>query len=590
MIESYWNKVLQGRLSRRHALAAGGALTASAAFLAACGGGGDDDDDDGGSTGGGATGGAGATGGGPADRTAKLDPASGKPGGKLLWQSYGDPGGGLELLKTRNIGVGNMASWTHDGLLDYAYGVQGYPGIGTEVLPSLAAALPEAAPDKLTFTFKLRQGVKFHNGAEMTSEDVKWTFDTMAFGSESPWKGDYAFMESTEAPDATTFVVKNKFPFADFNQAMTFKNGGYILNQAFQESPEAEQKLMGTGPYLFEEYTPPTVTRYKRNPEYWGAPLGYFDEVERLGTADKEKMLADFVAKQVHLTYWFTPQERDRIVQQRPDALLFKWTQAAGHNFYMRNDIKPFDDVRVRRALSMSINRESLIGPMTNGEGQIEGLMSLGAAWKYRQPSEMSPEIAKNFEYNLTEAKALLSAAGVSLPLQLGPIPTWNATVIGPAIVDGITLITTNWKNEGIAEASLLEETFGQFVARLNGGYDLTAWGPNTEATNPDMGATLKSKYYWEPGTDRPPLNDTWIQNTELNALLDKQFGEFDNEARQAVLTEMEDLLNSEMPHIPSIVGNQNYFADPSLHNVQMPRDAFNGGFPWFKYWWFDQA
>jgi ABC-type transport system substrate-binding protein len=104
------------------------------------------------------------------------------------------------------------------------------------------------------------------------------------------------------------------------------------------------------------------------------------------------------------------------------------------------------------------------------------------------------------------------------------------------------------------------------------------------------MGATLKSKYYWEPGTDRPPLNDTWIQNTELNALLDKQFGEFDNEARQAVLTEMEDLLNSEMPHIPSIVGNQNYFADPSLHNVQMPRDAFNGGFPWFKYWWFDQA
>lgn len=585
MNQSYWDRVLRGRISRRHALAASGGLTAAAAFLAACGGGGDDDDDD--NAGSASTGAGGA----PADRTAKLDPLSGKPGGKLIWQSYGDPGGGLELLKTRNIGVGNMASLTHDGLLDYAYGVQGYPGIGIEVLPSLAEALPEAAPDKLTFTFKIRQGVKFHNGADMTSEDVKWTFEQFAFGAESPWKGDYAFIDSLEAPDATTFVVHNKFPFADFNQGMTFKNGGYILNQAFQESPEAEQKLMGTGPYLFEEYTPPTVTRYRRNPEYWGKPLGYFDEVERLGTADKEKMLADFVARQVHLTYWFTPEERDRIVQQRPDALLFEWTQAAGHNFYMRNDQPPFNDVRVRRAMSMSINRQALIGPMTNGEGRVEGLMSLGAAWKFREPSEMAPEIAKNFEYNLDEAHALFRAAGVELPIQLGPIPTWNPTVIGPAIVDGITLITTNWKNEGIAESSLLEETFGQFVGRLNGNYDLTCWGPNTEATNPDMGATLRSKYFWDPAdSEKPPLNDTWIKNPELNALLDKQIAEFDTEARQAILTEIEDLLNSEMPHIPSIVGIQNYFADPSLQNVQMPRDAFNGGFPWLKYWWFDKA
>jgi peptide/nickel transport system substrate-binding protein len=584
-VESYWSRVLRGRISRRQALAAGGGLTAAAAFLAACGGG-----DDGGGDGG-TGGGAGATGGPPADRTAKLDPKSGKPGGKLIWQSYGDPGGGLELLKTRNAGVGNMASFTHEGLLDYAYGVQGYPGIGTEVLPSLAEALPEGAPDKLTFTFKIRQGVKFHNGADMTSEDVRWTFDTMAFGSESPWKGDYAFMDSVEAPDATTFVVKTKQPFADFNQAMTMKNGGYILNQAFQESAEAEQKLMGTGPYLFVEYTPPTVTRYRKNPDYWNKPLGYYDEVERLGNADKEKMLADFVAKQVHVTYWFTPEERDRIVQQRPDGLLFKWTQAAGHNFYMRNDVAPFNDARVRRALSMTINRNSLIGPMTNGEGQIEGVMSLGSAWKYREPKDMGPEIAKNFEYNIEEAKKLFDAAGVSLPIQLGPIPTWNPTVIGPAIVDGITLITTNWKNEGIAESSLLEETFGQHVTRLNGGYDLTSWGPNTEATNPDMGATLKSKYYWDPAqTEKPPLNDTWIKNPELNALLDKQFGEFDQEARQAILTQIEDLLNTEMPHIPSIVGNQNYFLDPSLQNAQMPRDAFNGGFPWFKYWWFDEA
>jgi ABC-type transport system substrate-binding protein len=103
------------------------------------------------------------------------------------------------------------------------------------------------------------------------------------------------------------------------------------------------------------------------------------------------------------------------------------------------------------------------------------------------------------------------------------------------------------------------------------------------------MGATLKTKYYWADG-DRPPLNDSHTKIPELNALLDKQFGEFDTEARQGILTEIETLLNTEMIHIPTIVGNQNYFADPSLRNVQMPRDAFNGGFPFFKYWWFDKA
>ena len=135
----------------------------------------------------------------------------------------------------------------------------------------------------------------------------------------------------------------------------------------------------------------------------------------------------------------------------------------------------------------------------------------------------------------------------------------------------------------GVVERRTLPPPAGSRV------YDLTTWGPNTEATNPDMGNTLKTKYYWGSG-DKPPLNDTWIKNEQLNALLDKQFGEFDKTARQAILTQIEDLLNTEMPHIPSIVGNQNYFVDPSLKNSQMPRDAFNGGFPWFKYWWFDKG
>src|SRR3972149_4080494 len=108
---SYWDKVLRSRLSRRRALAASGGLAAGAAILSACGDGGEQ---------------AGLK---PAG---KLDPSKGTPGGKLIWQPFGDAGSALEMLKIRNLTVYNMASLTHDGLLDYAYGVQGYPGIGPE--------------------------------------------------------------------------------------------------------------------------------------------------------------------------------------------------------------------------------------------------------------------------------------------------------------------------------------------------------------------------------------------------------------------------------------------------------------------------
>jgi len=572
---SYWDKILRNRLSRRRALAASGGLAIGAAILSACGGG-DDDKGGGGEQAG-------------LKPAGKLDASKGTPGGKLIWQPFGDAGTALEMLKIRSLTVYNMASLTHDGLLDYAYGVQGYPGIGAEVLPSLATNVPEVTPDKIKFTFKIRQGVKFHNGDALTAEDARWTFDALGVAASSPWKGDYPFMDKVEAVDATTFVVTNKFPHADFNQSMAFKNGGAIMNRRHYESADGDKKLVGTGPYTFVDYIPPTVSHYKKNPEYWGKPLGFFDEVERLGTQDKEKHISDFISKQVHLTYWFSPVERDRIKQQRPDALLWTWIQAAGHNFYMRNDKAPFTDKRVRQALSMSIDRKALVGPMTNGEGEAEGLMSLGAAWKFRRPAELG-NAAKYFNYDLTAAKQLFSAANVTLPIKIGEIPTWNATVIGPAIVDAITLITTGWKNNGIADATLKEENFGQFVGRLIGNFDYTAWGPNTQATNPDMGATVKTKYYWpESATDKPVGNQGWVKNAALNALLDKQIGEFDRTARQKVLTEIEDLLSEEMLHIPSIVGKQNYFADPSLKNAQMPRDAFNGAAPWLKYWWFEK-
>jgi peptide/nickel transport system substrate-binding protein len=575
--QSYWNRILLGRVGRRRAILATSGAAAAAAFLAACGGG----DNNGGDSGGSKDTAAG-------NLPSKVDdPTKGKQGGKLLWQSYGDAGGGLELIKIRNAGVHQMAGLTHDGLLEFAYGTPSAPGIGTTVQPNAAQALPEISPDKLTVTFKLRPNIKFHNGKALTSADVKWTYETAAFAPESAWKNDFPWIDKVDAPDATTVVFKLKNPNADTLQSFAQKNYGAILNKEHHESGASEKTLMGSGPYLFVDYQPPTVTHYKRNPEYWNKPYPYFETVDRLGLADQEKQIADFTSKQVHVTYWRSAEERERQRQTRPDAYMYKYPQAGGGTMYIRTDKPPFNDKRLRQALSMAIDRKALLQAISNNEGGWETALSpTGEAWQFRKPEQMGP-LAKYWNLDLAEAKKLAAAAGVTSPIKID-IPTWNATVIGQKAFDGITLVSTWWRNAGLVDAKLVEENFGQFAPRFTGVYDHMHYGPNVTSTLPDLGVAIRNKYFVPPGgVKAPTLNLNYTDNMALSALAEKQLITTEKEARIAIFRQMEDILAEEQYSIGLTYGTLTYFADPSLRNAQMPRDAYNGATPWMKYWWF---
>jgi peptide/nickel transport system substrate-binding protein len=570
MNESYWNKIGGKRISRRRALAATGGAAAAAAFLAACG---SDDDDDGDADGGTS----GAT-------------DQGKPavGGHFIWQGYGDPGGGLELIKIANAGVNQMASLTHDPLLYFAYGRPGYPGIGTEVLPMLATALPEITPDKLRFTFKLHPNAKFSDGKALTSEDVKWTFDTLGKAPESAWRTrtEFNWIDSVEAPDATTFVVKANKINADAIQSLALKNQAGILHRQHHESGAAEKSLLGSGPYQFVEYQAPLIMKYKRNPNYWASDrAGFFETIDRLGTSDQEKKVADIIAKQTHLTYWFDTEVRERIKAQRKDLQIWQYPGPDARQIYIRNDVAPFSDKRVRHALSMSYDRKLAIQNIHGSESKADQQLGIpGVAWEFREPKDLPRKDL--YELNVAEAKKLLAAANVTLPMKYN-LPTWNATVVGQKYVDEIVLITTQMRNHGIADFTLQEETFGQFAPRLSGGYDHLMWGPNVTSTLPDLGINIYSKYFSPPeGVKAPTLNITYVNKPEINTLVTKQLEEFDRKARLQVFRQLEDVLCEEMCHTSGVTFTLAYMADPKIKGAQMPRDAYNGSSAWLRFWW----
>jgi ABC-type transport system substrate-binding protein len=524
-----------------------------------------------------------------AKSAAPLDSTKGKPGGKIIIQQYGDPGGGLELVKIRNFGVHQLAGFTHDGLLEFANGTPTHPGTDISVQPNLAASMPEQ-PDPLTYVFKLRQA-KFQNGRTVTADDVKYSYDQYAFSPDSAMKQDLVWLDKVEVTDPQTVVIRSKYPYADAPQAMGARYYCEILCKEWQESSDSQKKLLGSGAYLFVDYQPPVVAHYKRNPDYHRQPYPYFDEIEFLENSDLEKKIADFSTKQVQMTYWFDEEATDRVKQARPDAQHWTYRGSMG-NVYFRADKPPFNDKRVRQALSMAIDRKALSDGTTKGQGEPDQVLSVaGEYWGFRKPGELG-SAAKYWNYDPQAAKQLLRSAGVTLPLKF-EVAHWNASVIGQKFVDAITLIEAQWRNVGIADVKDTEMTFGQAAGTISiGNYEGAQWWPSTVGYVPDIGLQLRSQFWSPPEGFKgsPTLNVTYANNPQLNQLLDTQMGQFKKDERVQTFRQIEDILAEEQFRIATITITNTWFGDPSVKNMQTSRDAYNGAIPYIKYWWFEKS
>jgi glutathione transport system substrate-binding protein len=517
-----------------------------------------------------------------------VDPTKGKPGGKIVIQAFGYPGAGVTLVSVSNAGIAQFAGFTHSGLLELRNGTPEVPGDDVlSVGPDLAQAMPEQ-PDDLTYRFKVRNA-RFHNGRQVTADDVKYSLERYAFWDRSAYRVPWSWLDKVEVPDAESVVVKTKYPFAETFQSLAARNDAFILAREHEESPDAEKKLMGSGPFTFVESQPPVSTRFRKNPEYFNKPFPYFDEIELLGTSDFAKKVADFTSRQVHMTYWHGEEEHDQIKAARPDAKLWRWHKS-GNWMIIRTDQPPFNDKRVRQALSMGINRKEIRDATAKGRGEDDQVFTFGVpVWGTRRPKDLGPA-ARYWEYNPAEAKKLLLAAGVGEPID-APFLHWDAAVIGQAIVDEATLVQNHWRQAGLANMKDTVVTFAQSVSNVNtGNYEGMYLGPSGTFLNPAFGITLRNTYAWPVGGQRPLTNTGYIQNPELNELLDKQLTQLNLEERKKTIRQIEEIFAEEQYRIVLGSAYYNFFGDPSVKNMQVPILAWNGGIGYVKYWWFDRA
>jgi ABC-type transport system substrate-binding protein len=214
-----------------------------------------------------------------------------------------------------------------------------------------------------------------------------------------------------------------------------------------------------------------------------------------------------------------------------------------------------------------------------------------GKYWGFRRPSELGAA-ARYWNHDVAEAKRLLAAAGVNLPLEL-TMPHWNATVVGQKHVDAATLIQSQWRSAGIANVRTSEVTFAQSQSTYAiGNYDSLCFAPNPIGYDPRMGTQLRY-YFWSPpeGIKGPPTtNNGYVNNPELSMLIMKQLTQLDKEERVKTLRRIEEILAEQQYRLTTVTSTFNYFGDRTVKNMQTPRDAYNGALPYVKYWWFEDG
>jgi len=294
---------------------------------------------------------------------------------------------------------------------------ENYPKIEGDVAESWTVS-----KDRLTYTFKIHKGIKFHDGSLLTATDVKATYDKIVFppeGVASARKAYYAMVEKVEAPDASTVVFRLKWPSASLlAQLASPWNFIYKADILAKDLRWYEKNVMGSGPFTFVEYVPGSHWDGKKNPDYFRKGRPYLDGYRAIFIRDTAPRVAAIRAGQALIEFrGFNPAVRDDLVRALGDKIRVQESSwICNMTVAINNEKKPFDDVRVRKALTLAIDRweGSKALSQISIMKPVGGLMRPGSEFAASE-AELAKVagFGKDAETSRREAKRLLKEAGV---------------------------------------------------------------------------------------------------------------------------------------------------------------------------------
>ena len=391
--ENYWTR----RSSRREVFGLAGGL-AAAVLVGACG-----DDDSAPAAGGGTPAQTSAAGGSPAAQQPKT-------GGTLNIRLQINPPS-MDPHRTLNISKYWILYNLYSNLVRYKMG----PDVGwasAEIESDLAASWEQ--PDASTFIFKLRPGVKFHDGTEMTAEDVKFSLIRMATPHpthEKIFLWDSIDTAGIQVLDKTTIRVPLKQPYFAFLYGLGWQPEGGIVSKPFVEknNDDISKVVNGTGAFKLESFQDNVNYIMVKNPEYFRKGQPYLDKINNFVINDVNTVLAQFRAKQLDFEATLNKTQADALKASEKDMQFASGQQGSNSCLMLLADRPPFNDIRLRQAISLALDRPKLVSLLTLGEGVPCGPIGPQLTeWATQDPLSLP-----NMKRDLTKAKQLIAATGL---------------------------------------------------------------------------------------------------------------------------------------------------------------------------------
>ncbi|MET4798797.1 ABC transporter substrate-binding protein [Bradyrhizobium sp. LB11.1] len=287
------------------------------------------------------------------------------------------------------------------------------------IVPELAESWAWSNEGK-TLTFKLRQGVKWHDGKPFTSADVKCTFDMLMGKSQqkfrqNPRKSWYNEVNdiSTNGDFEASFNLKRPQP-----SLLALLASGYTPVYPCHVSPgDMRTHPIGTGPFKFVEFKANESIKLTRNTDYWRKGRPYLDGIEFTIIPNRSTAILAFVAGKFDMTFpteVSIPLLKD-VKSQAPNAVCEVEPNNVSTNIIVNSSAPPFDNIDIRKAMALSLDRKAFISILFEGQGDIGGTMEPAPAGLWAMPKEMLesiPGYGPDINANREEAKKLMQKAG----------------------------------------------------------------------------------------------------------------------------------------------------------------------------------
>ena len=438
------------------------------------------------------------------------------------------------------------------------------------------------APDGRTYTFKIRQGVRFHDGSPLTSADVKASYDKIISpppGVRSTRKTGYSAVERVEAPDPATVVFKLKFPAASLlaNLASPW-NVIYPKKYLDQDPNYFMTHVVGSGPFKFKSYVHGSTLEGERNPDYFIKDRPYLDGYKFFISTETSVRAAAVRSGRAYIEFRDLPSaEVEAIRKQLGDKIAVQETAVtASWGIAVNQATKPFNDVRVRKALTLGLDRYTMSRVLypINGLKLLGLSLRPGSEWAMSEAElEKYPGFGKDIEKSRLEARRLLAEAGYPNGLKF---VLKNRNIRLP-YQDFAVFVIQEWRKIGVEVEHRPVETAAWFADGQNtGNFEAIVTAPVRFMDDPDLWLNMYVKgdtENWGRVSD-PRLDDLFVQQERaLNAV-----------ERKRLVREMEKIVLENAYYIPGLWWTRNlvhwskvrnYVAPPNYYSNQKLQDVW---------------